>query len=93
MVTSKQASESVILPPHPTPLFLFLSLPPSLYIKVCWGDLEAAKEEQRKNEVGFCIGGGWSQLIAEELSRDNPQNFKIVVVVLLYWYKINYDRI
>ena len=49
------------------PLSLSLSptpFPPSLQVR--WADLEAAKEEQRKKEVGFCIGGGWSQLTAEE---------------------------
>ena len=34
--------------------------------QVRWADLEAAKEEQRKKEMGFCIGGGWSQVTAEE---------------------------
>ena len=57
----------------PSLLSLSLSLPPSpshptlsLSLQVRWADLEAAKEEQRKKEVGFCIGGGWSQLTAEE---------------------------
>ena len=42
---------------------LSLSPPP---LQVRWADLEVAKEEQRKKEVGVCIGGGWSQLTAEE---------------------------
>ena len=50
----------------PSPLLSSLSLSPPPSIQVRWADLEAAKEEQHKKEVGFCIGGGWSQLTAEE---------------------------
>ena len=34
--------------------------------QVRWADLEAAKEEQRKREVGFCIGTSWSKVSEEE---------------------------
>jgi len=35
-------------------------------LQVRWADLEAAKEEQRKREVGFCIGTSWSKVSEEE---------------------------
>ena len=47
-------------------LSLSHSLSLFLFLQVRWADLETAEEEQRKKEVGFCIGGGWSQLSAEE---------------------------
>ena len=31
-----------------------------------WADLEAAKEEERKKEIGFVIGSGWSKVTEEE---------------------------
>lgn len=38
----------------------------SLFHKVRWADLEAKKDEQRKREVGFCIGGSWGRVTEEE---------------------------
>ena len=35
-------------------------------MQVRWADLEAKKEEQRRREVGFCIGGSWGQVTEEE---------------------------
>ena len=35
-------------------------------LQVRWADLEARKEEQRRREVGFCIGGQWGQVSEEE---------------------------
>ena len=34
--------------------------------QVRWADLEAKKEEERRREVGFCIGGSWGQVSEEE---------------------------
>ena len=34
--------------------------------QVRWADLEEAKEEQRKREIGFCIGTSWSKVSEEE---------------------------
>ena len=34
--------------------------------QVRWADLEAKKEQQRKRDVGFCIGGSWGQVTEEE---------------------------
>ena len=34
-----------------------------------WVDLESAKEKQHRKEVGFCIGGGWNHLSAEEAEK------------------------
>ncbi len=34
--------------------------------QVRWADLEAAKEEQRKREIGFCIGSSWTKVSEEE---------------------------
>ncbi len=35
-------------------------------LQVRWADLEAAKEEQRKREIGFCIGSSWTKVSEEE---------------------------
>lgn len=39
------------------------------YSQVRWADLEAEKEEQKKREIGFVIGSGWSQVSEEEATR------------------------
>lgn len=31
-----------------------------------WADLEAIKEEERRKEIGFVIGSGWSKVSEEE---------------------------
>ena len=36
------------------------------FLQVRWADLEEAKEEQRKREIGFCIGTSWSKVSEEE---------------------------
>ena len=36
------------------------------WLQVRWADLEAKKEEQRRRDVGFCIGGQWGQVTEEE---------------------------
>ena len=38
----------------------------ALVSQVRWADLEEAKEEQRKREIGFCIGTSWSKVSEEE---------------------------
>lgn len=38
----------------------------ALVPQVRWADLEEAKEEQRKREIGFCIGTSWSKVSEEE---------------------------
>lgn len=42
--------------------------------QVRWADLEAAKEEMRKKEIGFSLGTGWSKVTEEEVERILHQN-------------------
>ena len=35
-------------------------------LQVHWADLEAAKEEERRKEIGFMIGSGWSKVTEAE---------------------------
>lgn len=37
--------------------------------RVRWADMEAAKEEQRRKEIGFVIGSGWSKVSEEEAQK------------------------
>ncbi|XP_019851537.1 PREDICTED: YLP motif-containing protein 1-like [Amphimedon queenslandica] len=37
--------------------------------RVRWADLEEAKEEIRKKEIGFSLGGGWSKVSEDEVNR------------------------
>ena len=39
------------------------------YLQVRWADLEAAKENQMKKEIGFTIGSEWNQVSEEEVER------------------------
>lgn len=40
-----------------------------LSFQVRWADLEAAKEEARRKEIGFVIGSGWSKVSEEEAQK------------------------
>ena len=45
---------------------LHFLIPTIWFPQVRWADLEEAKEEQRKREIGFCIGTSWSKVSEEE---------------------------
>ena len=37
-----------------------------LAVQVRWADLEQLREEQKKREIGFCIGAEWRPVSQEE---------------------------
>lgn len=40
-----------------------------ILLQVRWADLEEAKEEIRKKEIGFSLGAGWSKVSEDEVNR------------------------